>query len=84
MLFLDQNSKFHGIKELQVPKMAPPSPKNAFFGPKKNFENFFRKFVPKQDVWHQNQLSIIYRSQVMAKNDQKWPKMVLLANFDNF
>ena len=47
MLFLDQNSKFHGIKELQVPKKAPPSPKNAFFGPKKNFENFFQKVRPK-------------------------------------
>ena len=45
--------------------------KKNFFSPKKVLEIFFRKFISKHDVWYQNQLSIIYRSQVMAKNAQK-------------
>ena len=74
MLFFGQNSKFHGTRGLRVPKMAPLAQKMLFLGPKKILKIFFRKFVPKQDVWHQNQLSIICRSQVMAIQSLAVPK----------
>ena len=42
---------------------------------KKIFKIFLRKFLPKHDVWYQNQPSIICRSQVMAIQKLAVPKM---------
>ena len=74
MIWVGQNFKFPCTRGLRVPKMAYPRPKNVFLGPKKIFKIFFRNFIPKYDVWYQNQPSIICRSQVMAIQKLAVPK----------
>ena len=59
-------SNFIVLEGCGYPKWPPLGQKMLFWGPKKIFKIFFKKFIPKHDVWYQNQPYIICRSQVMA------------------
>ena len=56
------------------PKWPPLGQKMIFWGPKKISKIFFRKFIPKHDVWYQNQPSIICRCRDMAIQNLEVPQ----------